>query len=204
MDESAPTPAWSPHTPRPAARRARQAMVLVITGVVGFIVAVLILTRPAAALDAEVHLLGSYMVIAGLLRIGRAQAGDGMAPLRRGIHAVLGALVLVAGVIAVVHPPGQLSVWVFVISLAWFLEAAVILTGATFSSVRSLTVMAAVLCICIAVALLLYPAIGVRAATASSAVFLVLFSAAQLFEGILTWVPARFEAVVVEVPPERA
>jgi len=70
--------------------------------------------------------------------------------------------------------------------------------------VRSLTVMAAVLCICIAVALLLYPAIGVRAATASSAVFLVLFSAAQLFEGILTWVPPRFEAVVVEVPPERA
>ncbi|MDP4332746.1 DUF308 domain-containing protein [Curtobacterium sp. A7_M15] len=172
-----------------------------ILGVVGFVVAVLVLTRPAAALDAEVHLLGSYMVVAGLLRIGRAQAGDGMSVLRRTIHGVLGVLVLVAGVIAVVHPPGQLSVWVFVISLAWFLEAAVILTGSTFSSARSLALVAAVLCICIAVALLLYPAIGVRAATASSAVFLVLLSAAQLFEGILTWVPPRFEEVVVETRP---
>lgn len=203
MDDEPRTPNWSAHTPRPAARRARQAMVLVITGVVGFLVAVLILTRPGAALDAEVHLLGSYMVVAGLLRIGRAQAGDGMAMVRRVIHAVLGSLVLVAGVIAVVHPPGELSVWVFVISLAWFLEAAVILTGSTFSAARSLTLIAAVVCICIAVALLLYPAIGVRAATASSAVFLVLFSAAQLFEGILTWVPPRFETVVVEAPPRR-
>jgi uncharacterized membrane protein HdeD (DUF308 family) len=179
-------------------------MVLLVTGVVGFLVAVLILTRPAAALDAEVHLLGSYMIVAGLLRIGRAQAGDRMSALRRTIHAVLGTLVLVAGVIAVVHPPGELSIWVFVISLAWFLEAAVILTGSTFSAVRSLTLIAAVLCICIGVALLLYPAIGVRAATASSAVFLVLFSAAQLFEGILTWVPPRYEDVVVETPPRRA
>ncbi|MGN8048495.1 DUF308 domain-containing protein [Curtobacterium sp. 22159] len=176
-------------------------MVLLVTGAAGFLIAVLVLTRPAAALDAEVHLLGSYMVLAGLLRIGRAQAGDGMPMLRRTIHTVLGALVLVAGVIAVVHPPGALSIWVFVISLAWFLEAAVILTGSTFSTVRSLTLVAAVLCICIGVALLLYPAIGVRAATASSAVFLVLLSAAQLFEGILTWVPPRFEPVAVEAAP---
>jgi uncharacterized membrane protein HdeD (DUF308 family) len=201
MADASRTPSWSAHRPRPAARRARQSVVLVVLGVVGFVVAVLVLTRPAAALDAEVHLLGSYMVAAGLLRIGRAQAGDGMPVLRRTIHGVLGVLVLVAGVIAVVHPPGQLSIWVFVISLAWFLEAAVILTGSTFSSARSLALVAAVLCICIAVALLLYPAIGVRAATASSAVFLVLLSAAQLFEGILTWVPPRFEEVVVETRP---
>jgi uncharacterized membrane protein HdeD (DUF308 family) len=134
MADASRTPSWSAHRPRPAARRARQSVVLVVLGVVGFVVAVLVLTRPAAALDAEVHLLGSYMVVAGLLRIGRAQAGDGMPVLRRTIHGVLGVLVLVAGVIAVVHPPGQLSIWVFVISLAWFLEAAVILTGSTFSS----------------------------------------------------------------------
>jgi uncharacterized membrane protein HdeD (DUF308 family) len=203
MDEAPRTPQWSAYTPRPAARRARQGVALIITGVVGFIVAVLILTRPAAALGAEVHLLGSYMIVAGLLRIGRAQVGDGMAMLRRMIHAVLGALVLVAGVVAVVHPPGQLSVWVFVIALAWFLEAGVILTGSTFSSARSLTLIAAFLCICIGIALLLYPAIGVRAATASSAVFLVLFAAAQLFEGIITWVPPRYETTVVEGPSAR-
>ncbi|ROP64797.1 short repeat uncharacterized protein DUF308 [Curtobacterium sp. PhB130] len=166
---------------------------LVVLGVVGFIVAVLVLTRPPAAIDAEVHLLGSYMVMAGLLRIGRAGAGDGMAMPRRVVHGVLGTFVLVAGVAAVVHPPGELSAWVVVIAIAWVLEAGVVLTGSTFSSARSLSLVAAVLCVCIAVALLLYPVIGVRASTASSAVFLVLFSAAQLFEGVLTWVPARYE-----------
>lgn len=168
---------------------------LVVLGVVGFIVALLVLTRPPAAIDAEVHLLGSYMVIAGLLRIGRAGAGDGMATPRRVTHAVLGTLVLVAGVAAVVHPPGALSAWVVVIAIAWVLEAGVVLTGSTFSSARSLSLIAAVLCVCIAVALLLYPVIGVRASTASSAVFLVLFSAAQLFEGVLTWMPPRYETL---------
>lgn len=185
---------------RPAARRARQGMTLLITGVVGFIVALLVLTRPAAALDAEVHLLGSYMVLSGVLRIGRAQVGDGMATPRRVIHGVLGALVFVAGVIAVVHPPGTLSVWVAVVSLAWVLEAAVILTGSTFSAVRPLTLVGAALCILIAVALISYPVIGVTAATAASAVFLVLFSAAQLFEGVLVWVPPRYEDIVVVAP----
>ncbi|PYY47271.1 hypothetical protein DEJ03_05280 [Curtobacterium sp. MCLR17_043] len=50
---------------------------------------------------------------------------------------------------------------------------------------------------CIAVALVSYPVIGVGAATASSAVFLVLFSAAQLFEGILVWLPPRYETIAV-------
>ncbi|WP_181422609.1 DUF308 domain-containing protein [Curtobacterium sp. MCLR17_043] len=183
--------------PGPAPRRARQGTVLVITGIAGFIIAILILTRPPAALDAEVHLLGSYMVLSGLLRIGRAQVGDGMALVRRVIHGVLGTLVLVAGVVAVVHPPGQLSAWVTLIAIAWVLEAAVILTGSTFSVARGLTLIAAVLCVCIAVALVSYPVIGVGAATASSAVFLVLFSAAQLFEGILVWLPPRYETIAV-------
>ncbi|WP_144711674.1 hypothetical protein [Curtobacterium pusillum] len=169
----------------------------------GFIVAILILARPPAALDAEVHLLGSYMVISGLLRLGRAQVGDGMNLPRRIIHGVLGALMLVAGVGAVVHAPGELSGWVIVIAIAWVLEAGVILTGSAFLAARSLTLIAAVLCACIALALLLYPAIGVRAATASSAVFLVLFSAAQLFEGVLTWMPPRYETVVIETPNRR-
>jgi uncharacterized membrane protein HdeD (DUF308 family) len=175
-------------------------MVLLITGIIGFIVGILILTRPPAALDAEVHLLGSYMVMSGILRIGRAQIGDGMAIGRRVVHGVLGVLVLIAGVAAVVHPAGELSAWVTLIAIAWVLEAGVILTGSTFSVARSLTLIAAVLCVCIALALLLYPVIGVRAATASSAVFLVLFSAAQLFEGVLVWLPPRYETVVVETP----
>lgn len=203
MTNEGATPAWSAHRPRPAARRARQATASIISGAVGFIVAILILAGPKAALGAEVHLLGSYMVISGVLRIGRAQIGDGMSVPRRVIHAVLGTIVLIAGVVAVVHPPGSLSAWVVVIAVAWVLEAGIIITGSTFSAARSLTLMAAILCGCIALALLLYPAIGVRAATASSAVFLILFSAAQLFDGVLTWVPPRYETTVVETPGDR-
>jgi uncharacterized membrane protein HdeD (DUF308 family) len=199
MDDEV-TPSPRTRRPRPAPRRAQQATSLLITGAVGFVVAIVILTRPPAALDAEVHLLGSYLILSGLLRLGRAGIGDGMALTRRIIHGALGTLVLVAGVISVVHPPGELSAWVAVIASAWVLEAVVILTGSMFSTVRPLTLIAVVLCLCIAVALVLYPVIGVRAATSASAVFLVLFSAAQLFEGVLVWVPPRYETITSEKP----
>lgn len=137
-------------------RRLRTAVA--VLGAVALAAGIAALLLPHATLVAVVWVFGIYLVVAGGTLLVRAVPGG--APVwRRVALVVVGALVVVAGVFAIVHPPVGARWLAFAIGFAWLLEG-ITLLYAPDTGHRALTVVAAALSFVSGLVLITLPALG--------------------------------------------
>ncbi|AOX64566.1 hypothetical protein BJK06_00945 [Curtobacterium sp. BH-2-1-1] len=129
-----------------------------VLGAVALAAGIAALLLPHATLVAVVWVFGIYFVVAGGTLLVRAVPGG--APVwRRVALVVVGALVVVAGVLAIVHPPVGARWLAFAIGFAWLLEG-ITLLYAPDTGHRALTVVAAALSFVSGLVLITLPALG--------------------------------------------
>ena len=172
--------ATAPRTARPA---------LLISGLIATVLGLAALTWPERSLIVVGILFGMSLIVSGTLRLATALRTPLPAFLRWFVG-LLGAIVLVAGVVTLVNPFGGLEVLAYVIGIGWIVDGIAGLFGGMPDAhlvPRGLAVGSCVVSILGGIAILALPGIAV-------ATFLVLGAALLITSGILlmlVWVVMR-------------
>jgi len=93
--------------------------------VIGALLGLIGLVFPAATLLTVAILFGSYLVASGLFRIVAAIIADNFQASMRWISAVMGLLVVIAGILVLSNPFDSLVVLAVVIGIGWIIEGVV-------------------------------------------------------------------------------
>lgn len=169
------------------ARTARPSLLL--SGVVAVALGLAALVWPERSLLVVGVLFGVFLILSGALRLATALR----TPLPTGLRvfvAVLGALVLAAGVLTLVNPFGGLEVLAYVIGIAWIADGVAGLFGGMPDAElvpRGLAVASCAVAILGGIAILLLPGIAIAS-------FLLLGAVLLLITGlllVLVWVLMR-------------
>jgi uncharacterized membrane protein HdeD (DUF308 family) len=166
--------------PQDTDRRMRAA--LTIIGVVAILTGVVALVVPHATLFAVAWVFGVYLLVSGLVMIGRAfTERHGVA--RRIGMVVLGILVFAGGIIAITHPPVGVRWIALLIGFAWLLEGVTLLYAPTTGN-RGLTITSAILSVLSGILVINLPYLGAVLTVAAIATVLIVFGIAQIVSGI--------------------
>jgi uncharacterized membrane protein HdeD (DUF308 family) len=98
---------------------------LIAIAIIGLILGIIGLLWPGATLLTVAVIFGSYLIASGIFRITAAFVADGLSTSLRWLTGVLGLLVVIAGVIALLHPYESLVVLALVIGIGWIAEGIV-------------------------------------------------------------------------------
>ncbi|MBN9605702.1 MAG: DUF308 domain-containing protein [Actinomycetales bacterium] len=120
----------SPVTPAPApAPAATDAQVRAIfrrgawvAAIVALVAGVLALAFPGAALTVVALFVGVYLIVTGIMRISTAVSASSLRRSWRGLLGLVGALLVVAGVIVLNNPFGSLVALVIVTAIGWIID----------------------------------------------------------------------------------
>lgn len=149
---------------------------LLIAGIVSALIGLAALVWPAATLATISLLFGIALVLVGGLRLFVAVRGHALPTALRWFVGVLGALVLVAGVLTIANPFGQLTVLAYVIGIAWIIDGIAGLFGGlpdAASVPRGLAVSTCVLSIAAGILVLVLPGVAIATFLAVGAAFLI-------------------------------
>ena len=121
-----------------AAARIAQAMkgTLITTSIIGIILGIVALVWPGATMLTVAILFGSYLVVAGIFRISAAITADFLGTGVRWLLGILGALVVVAGILCLSNPFQSLVVLAFVIGFGWIFDGIVDITAGATGATR--------------------------------------------------------------------
>jgi uncharacterized membrane protein HdeD (DUF308 family) len=109
---------------------------LIAVAVIGLVLGLIGLLLPGVALIAIAVVFGIYLIASGIFRINTALLVPGLSTGFRWLTAILGILIVVAGVIAVAHPFTSIIVLAFIIGIAWVAEGIADIMAAVQGSIH--------------------------------------------------------------------
>ena len=160
-------PSIAPSRPRP---------LLLVVGALSTLIGVVALAWPAATLVTIGVLFGLHLVIVGALRLLVALRGPALPRALRWFVGALGALVLVAGVIAIASPAAGLVLLATVVGIGWIIDGIAGLFGGMPDAAiapRGLLIATCVLSIVAGILVLALPGAAIATVVAVGAVFLI-------------------------------
>ncbi len=156
---------------------------LIVSAVLGIVLGILALIWPGVTLLTVAFLFGAYLVVAGVFRLVFAFAAEGVGGGTRWLIGILGALVLVAGIIALANPFSSLLAIAIVIGLGWIFEGVMDLVGAATGHIRAprwLTVLSGVVSVIAGVVVLFLPGAALATFVLWGAILLIVVSVTTL------------------------
>lgn len=172
-------PSIAPSRPRP---------LLLIVGALSALIGVAALAWPAATLATIAVLFGLHLVIVGALRLLVALRGPALPRALRWFVGVLGAVVLVAGVVAIASPGAGLVLLVTVVGIGWIVDGIAGLFGGMPDAAiapRGLLIATCVLSIATGILVLALPGAAIAAVLAVGAAFLIAVGLLLVLVGVL-------------------
>jgi uncharacterized membrane protein HdeD (DUF308 family) len=155
---------------------------LVAVAIIGLALGVIGLLWPRATLLTVAVIFGSYLIASGIFRITAAFVADGLSTGLRWLTGVLGLLVIIAGVIALLHPYESLLVLALVIGIGWIAEGIVdVVEGIRANgTARWLGIASGVVSIIAGIVTFLLPALAVVTFVAIASILLIIVSVTTL------------------------
>jgi uncharacterized membrane protein HdeD (DUF308 family) len=98
---------------------------LVAVSIIGIVLGVIGLLWPGVTLLTVAIIFGSYLIASGIFRITAAFVADRLSAGLRWLTALMGLVVIIAGIICLANPFGSLVVLAFVIGIGWIAEGIV-------------------------------------------------------------------------------
>ncbi len=102
---------------------------LIAVAIIGLTLGVIGLIWPAATLLTVAMLFGSYLIASGIFRITAAFVSEGIGTGLRWLTAIMGLVVILAGILCLANPYGSLVVLAFVIGIGWIAEGVIDIMG---------------------------------------------------------------------------
>jgi uncharacterized membrane protein HdeD (DUF308 family) len=155
---------------------------IIAVAVIGALLGVIGLLFPQATLFTVAILFGSFLVASGIFRIMAAVIAEGLSPSLRWLSAVLGILIVIAGILCLSDPFRSLVVLAFVIGIGWIMDGIVDLVAGVRSAVRPrwFGYVSGIVSIAAGVAMFVLPAAGVAALVLLGSVLLIVVSLTTL------------------------
>ena len=176
-------PSIAPSRPRP---------LLLVAGAVSTLIGVVALAWPAATLVTVAVLFGLHLVVVGALRLLIALRGPALPRALRWFVGVLGALVLVAGIVAIASPGAGLVLLATVVGIGWIVDGIAGLFGGMPDAAiapRGLLIATCVLSIVAGILVLALPGAAIAVVLAVGAAFLIAAGLMLLLVGVLAGRP---------------
>jgi uncharacterized membrane protein HdeD (DUF308 family) len=150
--------------------------------VVGLLLGLIGLIFPGATLLTVAILFGSFLVATGIFRIMSAVIADELSPPLRWLSAVLGILVVIAGILCLANPFRSLVVLAFIIGLGWIMDGIVDFSSGLRHAIRPrwFGYVSGIVSIAAGVAMFVLPAAGVAALVLIGSVLLIVVSLTTL------------------------
>ena len=155
---------------------------IIAIAVLGILLGVIGLVFPGATLFTVAILFGSFLVATGIFRIVASVIADELSIPLRWLSAVLGVLVVIAGIMCLADPFDSLVVLAFVIGLGWIMDGIVDFVSGLRSATRPrwFGYVSGIVSIAAGVAMFVLPASGVAALVLIGSVLLIVVSVTTL------------------------
>lgn len=156
---------------------------LIAVSIIGIILGILALVWPNATLLTIAILFGSYLIVAGVFRLSAAITMDSLSTGVRWLLGILGALIIVAGIVSLANPFQSLIILAFVIGVGWILDGIADISAGIAGSTRGprwLAVVSGVISILAGIVIFLLPGLAITAFIMFGAILLIVVSATTL------------------------
>jgi len=155
---------------------------LAAVAVIGLILGIIGLVFPGATLLTVAIIFGSYLIASGIFRITAAFVVANLSPGLRWLTALLGLVVVVAGIFTLANPFQSLVVLAFAIGFGWIAEGIIDFMGGLRGTVvpRWLGFVSGVVSIAAGVAMFVLPAAGIQALVLIGSALLIVVSVTTL------------------------
>jgi len=155
---------------------------VVAIAVVGLVLGVIALVWPGATLVTIAVVFGLYLLMSGLFRISVAIFSSTSGPFWRVLGAVLGVLLVGAGVYCLVNPGASLAVLAWVIGFGWIAEGVIdVMAGVQgLVSPTWLAIVSGVVSIVAGVVTFTLPALAIQSFLIFGAILLIVVSVTTL------------------------
>ncbi len=180
MTATPPSPVTTT-TDRPWLGRVHRGQIIAVA-VIGILLGIIGLIFPGATLFTVAVLFGSFLVAAGIFRIMAAVTADDLSAPLRWLSAILGVLVVIAGVLCLANPWGSLIVLAFVIGIGWIVDGVIDFMAGLKHAIRPrwFGFVSGIVSIAAGVAMFVLPAAGIAALVVIGAVLLIVLSVTTL------------------------
>jgi uncharacterized membrane protein HdeD (DUF308 family) len=155
---------------------------IIAIAVIGLLLGVIGLIFPKATLFTVAILFGSFLVATGIFRIISAVIADELSTPLRWLSAVLGVLIVIAGIMCIADPFESLVVLAFVIGIGWIMDGLVDFASGIRNAIhpRWFGYVSGIVSIAAGVAMFVLPAAGVAALVLIGSVLLIIVSLTTL------------------------
>ncbi|GAC02704.1 hypothetical protein GONAM_59_00290 [Gordonia namibiensis NBRC 108229] len=173
--------AYTKHFPDELIGAVRTALIL--TSIVGIVLGIVAILWPGPTIVVVAILFAISLIIAGIFRIYQAFAASFLSTGTRVLLGIVGAIVLIAGVIAVFSPGDALWLLAVFIGIGWIFQGVADLYGAVTKSGHSPTwflILSGVISVIAGIVMIILPVFSLQVLTWVGGIMLVALSIATL------------------------
>ena len=158
---------------------------LIIGAILSAIFGVLILTATGQVLEVVAVLFGLYFIVRGAVRLGTGLFSSAFGGAGRALNIIIGALLLVVGVLAVFHPAEILAVIGILIGISWIIDGIVSLVESSKSPSKAFSIIAGIISVIAGFVVVLLPLEGVAVLTMIAGIFLLIIALFQIIGAMM-------------------
>lgn len=157
---------------------------MAISGVVAFVLGIIVLGQPAATLAVVAVLFGLYFLVSGVIRVIRGLFTHGPAG-GRILSILFGVLLIGAGIITIRNPLNSLVVLGLLIGIAWIIEGIAVLAETASDSSRWPGLLLGIVSLIAGIVVLFAPLQSLAALVLLVGIFLIVSGIVQVVESFI-------------------
>ncbi|MBK5238964.1 MAG: DUF308 domain-containing protein [Actinomycetales bacterium] len=158
---------------------------LVIGAVLSALVGIIVLSWPMATLVVVAVLFGLYFLVRGIVRVAVGIFAPGLTGGGRTLSIILGVLLVAVGIFALKNPGDSLALLGILIGISWVIDGIATLVESSNKASRGFAIAAGIISIVAGVVVLFVPIDGVATLTIIAGIFLIVLAVAQALGAIV-------------------
>ncbi len=158
---------------------------LIVGAILSALVGILILSWPMATLVVVAVMFGLYFLVRGIVRVVVGIFAPGLAAGGRALSIILGLLLVGVGIFALTNTAGTLAVVGILIGISWIIDGVATLVESSNKPSRGFAIAAGIIGIAAGVVVLAVPIDGVATLTIIAGLFLIVLAVAQALGAIV-------------------
>jgi len=157
---------------------------LIIGAVLSALVGIIVLSWPMATLVVVAVLFGLYFLVRGIVRVAVGIFAPGLTAGGRTLSIILGVLLVAVGIFALKYPGDSLALLGILIGISWIIDGIATLVESSNKASRGFAIAAGIISVAAGVVVLFVPIDGVATLTIIAGIFLIVLAVAQALGAI--------------------
>lgn len=158
---------------------------LIVGAILSALVGIIVLSWPMATLVVVAVMFGLYFLVRGIVRVIVGIFGPGLTAGGRALSIILGVLLGAVGIFALMNTAGTLALLGILIGISWIIDGIATIVESSNKGSRGFAIAAGIIGIAAGVVVLAVPIDGVATLTIIAGIFLIVLAVAQALGAIV-------------------